>query len=191
MGITIPFVLVFIYFLQNVYLRTSRQLRFIDLEAKSPLYSHFLETLDGLSTIRALGWGDHFSETNIRRLDTSQRPYYLLYCIQRWLNLVLDLLVAALAVIVVALAIQLRATTSAGLLGIALNNVLAFNQSLSLLVTSWTNLETSLGAIARVKGFEAQTTPEEKPGETVIPPESWPDQGAVTFHDVTAAYGSV
>ena len=100
----------------------------------------------------------------------------------------LDLIIAALAVIVVSLAINLRSTTSAGLIGIALNNVLTFNQSLSHLVDFWTQLETSLGAIARLKTFEAKTVPEEKPGEDVLPPEEWPEKGSIEFRNVTATY---
>jgi ABC-type multidrug transport system fused ATPase/permease subunit len=124
MGITIPFLLVALYFLQHVYLRTSRQLRLLDLESRSPLYSHFLETLDGLATIRAFGWGEASTAQNRKLLDHSQRPAYLLYCIQRWLNLVLDLIVAAEAVLVLGLAFGLRSSTTAGLLGVSLNNVL-------------------------------------------------------------------
>jgi len=36
-AISYPFLLLVFYFIQNYYLRTSRQLRFMDLEAKSPL----------------------------------------------------------------------------------------------------------------------------------------------------------
>ncbi len=54
----------------------------------------------------------------------SQRPYYMLLGIQRWLNLMLDLIVAAEAVIVVGLAVGLRHSTSPGLLGISMNNIL-------------------------------------------------------------------
>ena len=46
--------------LQKYYLKTSRQMRLLDLEAKSPLYSHFLESLTGLVEIRAFGWSDNF-----------------------------------------------------------------------------------------------------------------------------------
>ena len=188
MGITIPFCFVAMYLLQNVYLRTSRQLRYLDLEAKSPLYSHFLESLEGLSTIRAFGWQQEAMETNIQHLDISQRPYYLLYCIQRWLNLVLDLLVAVLGVIVVSLAVRLRHTTNGALLGIALNNILSFNMSLTNVVSSYTNLETSLGAIARIRTFAA-TTPEEKDKKSVVPSEIWPEIGEIVFENVTASYG--
>ncbi len=64
------------------------------------------------------------TEVNARRLDDSQRPYYLLFCIQRWLALVLDLIFAAMAIIVVALATSLRHSTSPGFLGVSLNNIL-------------------------------------------------------------------
>lgn len=111
--------------MQKYYLRTSRQLRLLDLEAKSPLYSHFIESLSGLVTIRAFGWADKFCELNLKLLDISQKPYYLLFCIQRWLGLLLDLIVAALAVILMILVVKLRTEVSGGFVGLALLNVVS------------------------------------------------------------------
>ena len=125
MAITVPFLMVAIYLLQHVYLRTSRQIRLINLEAKGPLYTHFLETLGGLSTIRAFDWQDDSRNENHRLLDASQRADFLFSCIQRWLNLVLSLMVTAEAILVVGLAVGLRHSTSPGLLGISLNNILS------------------------------------------------------------------
>ncbi|OCK89464.1 putative multidrug resistance protein [Cenococcum geophilum 1.58] len=189
MAIAIPFITLAFYLLQKVYLLTSRQLRFLDLEARSPVYTHFLECLEGLSTIRAFGWTQIAQEIQIERLDVSQRPYYLLFCLQRWLALVLDLMIAVVGIVVVALAVRVPGASSGAAIGIALNNVLGFNQSLRVLVESWTQLETSLGAIARLKNFEATVVPEDKPEESGVAPESWPDQGAIEFRDVTASYG--
>ncbi len=124
MALSVPVLIITVGILQYVYLRASRQLRLLDLEARSPLYTHFLETLGGLSTVRAFGWQEQFKTRNEILLDLSQKPYYLLYCIQRWLNLVLDLIVGAEAVLVVGLALGLRHTTSPGLLGVSLNNIL-------------------------------------------------------------------
>lgn len=189
MAITIPFIILAFYLLQKVYLLTSRQLRFLDLEARSPVYTHFLECLEGLSTIRAFGWTQTAQEIQIECLDVSQRPYYLLFCLQRWLALVLDLMIAVVGIVVVALAVRVPGASSGAAIGIALNNILGFNQSLRILVESWTQLETSLGAIARLKNFEATVIPEDKPEESGVAPESWPDQGAIEFRDVTASYG--
>ncbi|MCJ1311333.1 hypothetical protein MMC25_005004 [Agyrium rufum] len=190
MFITIPFFMLTIYFVQNIYLKTSRQLRFLDLETRSPVYSHFTETLEGLATIRAFGWEREFMTINAQRLDDSQKPYYLMFCIQRWLAVVLDLIIAAMATIVIALATTLRYSTSPGLLGVSLNNVLGFNLSLSSFVTAWTMLETSIGAIVRLRDFENTTEIEAKAGEDVAPSEGWPSKGLIEIESLTAAYDS-
>ncbi|KAH8666573.1 P-loop containing nucleoside triphosphate hydrolase protein [Xylariales sp. PMI_506] len=190
MAICIPVVIVVLYGIQNFYLRTSRQLRFLDLEARSPLFTHFVETVEGLSSIRAFNWQRQFIESNLRRLDRSQKPYYLLCCIQRWLNLVLDLMVATMATILVALAFSLRSTTSGGSLGVALTAVLSFSQALQDLMVSWTQMETSLGAIARTKNLEASIAPEDADDEVQEPPPNWPQEGAIEFRDFSASYDS-
>ena len=55
MAAVVPPLLIIFYFLQTFYLQTSRQIRLLDLEAKSPLYQQFTETLEGITTIRAFG----------------------------------------------------------------------------------------------------------------------------------------
>lgn len=124
MAISLPLLMIAVFLLQHVYLKTSRQLRLLDLESKSPLYSHFLDTVEGLATIQAFGWEKDFQNKNSKLLDVTQRTYYMLNCIQRWLNLVLDLIVAAEAIVVVSLAVSLRQSTSVGLLGVSLNSIL-------------------------------------------------------------------
>jgi ABC-type multidrug transport system fused ATPase/permease subunit len=164
-------------------------MRFLDLECKSPLYTHFTETAEGISTIRAFGWQKYFSQENLRRLDVSQRPYYLLYCIQRWLNLVLLLLVGVMAIAVVALATNLGKDTSPSRLGVSLSAVVTFNSNLSSLMIYWTQMETSIGAVARVKLFELGTENENKPEENFLPSEQWPERGAIEFRNISTSYG--
>jgi len=43
--VTLPFCAMVVYFVQKIYLRTSRQLRFLELESRSAVYSSFLETV--------------------------------------------------------------------------------------------------------------------------------------------------
>ncbi|EAW10758.1 putative ABC transporter [Aspergillus clavatus NRRL 1] len=172
MAVAIPFCLGTTWVLQRFYLRTSRQLRLLDLEQKSPLFSSISETLEGLPTIRALGWQERFERRNQERLDASQRPVYLLYCIQRWLNLVLDLIVAALAVLLVGLVTNLPSSTSGGRLGVAMLNILGFSQSLAQFIFFYTDLETSLQAVSRVKEFaETAVSEEADPSSLTQPPD--------------------
>lgn len=188
---TIPFVAIIVIAIQKVYLQTSRQLRFIDLEAKAPVYSHFLETLEGLTTIRAFGWEREAAAENLVKLDKSQQPVYLLYCIQRWLNLVLDQLVAVLGVLVIFLAVWMRGSMSGGQIGVALNVILVFNFTLLRLAESYTQLETALGAVSRLKNFNENTATEDKRQETYIPADEWPERGDIKFCAVNASYGYV
>ena len=145
------------YFIQKFYLRTSRVIRLLEIELKAPLQSQLLEVHTGLLTLRAFGWTEHYQERNKLALTASQQPYYLLFCLQRWLNLVLDLLVAAIAILVVSIATTIARNSTTGFLGVALFNIVNFSGSLQQLIAQWTTLETSIGALSRIKSFVALT----------------------------------
>ncbi|EPE31810.1 P-loop containing nucleoside triphosphate hydrolase [Glarea lozoyensis ATCC 20868] len=179
LAISFPLIIVFLYLLQKVYLRTSRQLRMIDLEAKAPLYSHFVESLGGLATIRAFGWQQDVITLASGLLDDSQRPFYLLQCIQRWLTLVLDLFAMGFALILVSLILKFRHSTNSGFTGIALLNLMTLSAILMGVVTVWTQLETSIASVSRVKSFEKETPNENLPGEDFVPPKEWPAKGEI------------
>ncbi|SPB43074.1 unnamed protein product [Aspergillus niger] len=184
----IPLCLAVFYFLQKFYLRTSRQLRFMELEAKSPLYSNFMETVNGLVTIRAFGWQSNFL-TNICCLtDASQRPYYLLFVIQRWLTLVLDMVVAGMATLIVGIAVGAPGSIGAGSAGLGLLNIINVSESLKQLISNWTVLETSIGAVSRVRQFQDQVQPEDRPDGHIEVPARWPERGDVKFFNVFASY---
>ena len=121
-------------------------------------------------------------------LDASQRPFYLLYCIQRWLALVIDLLVAALVFILVALIVTFRHRADAGFVGVALINIMSFNITLSVLIQHYTAVETSLGAISRIQSFVASTASENLPQESQAVPSEWPSEGHITISNLSATY---
>ncbi|KAH6657100.1 P-loop containing nucleoside triphosphate hydrolase protein [Truncatella angustata] len=187
LAVVIPALFLVVFYVQRFYLRTSRQLRLLDLESKSPLYSFFISSFSGLTTIRAYSWADKSYFEHIRNLDTSQRPFYLLYCIQRWLMLVLNLIVAGLGVLLVGVSVALRDKVEPGLLGVALTNVTSFGMTITQLIIDWTDLETSLGAITRIREFIAETPKENEGVEN--PPEDWPSYGAITITRLTAKFG--
>ncbi|KAG4260155.1 hypothetical protein FPRO03_01978 [Fusarium proliferatum] len=118
----------------------------------------------------------------------SQQPAYILLCLQIWLNIVLDLVIASMAVVLIALAVFLEGSTTAGQIGMSLNIVLVANSTLLALVTSWTNLEISLGAISRLKTLEEETVAEEQPVCGGVVPETWPSRGALQVHDLMVSY---
>lgn len=123
---------------------------------------------------------------NAQLINASQRPAYLLVMIQQWLNLVLDIVVMIMAVILTALAVKLH--SSSGFTGASLVTLMGFGENLSGIVIFYTRLETSIGAIARLKTFSETVKPEDKEHEDIIPPEQWPQQGVIEFKGVSASY---
>ncbi|KAF5565576.1 ABC transporter integral membrane type 1 [Fusarium napiforme] len=188
MAAAIPFCLVVIYFIQRFYLRTSRQLRLLDIEAKAPLYTNFKETILGMNTIRAYGgeFGSFLKEKHVKVLDDSQQPIYLLYTVQRWLSLVLDLVVACLATLLIVVAVQTRSGTSGSDMGVALVNLTSFNQYLTMLIRCWASMETSLGAIARIKDFSHETPVAGGCGHE--PQPDYDGDQSIVFEDVSVVY---
>ncbi|KAH8666519.1 putative ABC multidrug transporter [Xylariales sp. PMI_506] len=183
-----PFIVALLWLIQRFYLRTSRQLRLLDLESKAPLYTHFLDTTKGIVTLRASGFIPEDRSKNIQLLDTSQRPAYLLQMIQNWLAVVLYLVVMVISVILTSLAIKFR--SSSGFTGASLVTLMQLGEELTVIVMSMTQLETSIGAITRLKSFNENVTPEDMAEEDIIPAEDWPQRGRIDIKGVSASYSA-
>lgn len=178
------------------------------------LYSfstHFIDTVKGITTLRAfgeyiglthrdlhlyhpepllileIGFLPDDLQKNSCLINSSQRPAYLLVMIQQWLNLVLDLVVMVMAAILTTLAVRLPSTNS-GFTGASLVTLMSFGENLSGFVIFYTRLETSIGAIARLKTFNETVTAEDKDDEDIVPPEQWPQRGVIEFQNVSAHY---
>lgn len=55
---------------------TSRQLKRLESVSRSPIYSHFSETITGTSVIRAFGRHNAFIQISDMKVDENQKSYY-------------------------------------------------------------------------------------------------------------------
>ncbi|TQS33828.1 hypothetical protein Golomagni_05814 [Golovinomyces magnicellulatus] len=190
LAIALPIVIFALVGIQRFYVRTSKQLRILDLriENKAPLFGHFLETINGLASIRAFNWTETYINKSFGLLDAAQKPWYLLNCIQRWLTLVMDLIVAALVVIMMGITISIRDKINPTLLGVALVQLMNLGMELKGLILQWSMLETSLGAVTRIKTFVEHTPSESLPGEDYTPAQGWLSQGTLEVQNVAIQY---
>jgi ABC-type multidrug transport system fused ATPase/permease subunit len=96
----------------------------IFIAQRSPLYSHFSETLTGLSSIRAYGEQASFIAVNEQKLDNNNRAYYMQIQSQRWLALRLDFVGALIVGCAALVAALLAQSLSPGLVGLSISYAL-------------------------------------------------------------------
>lgn len=184
----IPIFGIIIYFLQLVYLRTARQLRHVDLEAKAPLCAQFTESALGLQHIRAFGWERQTIQKSYRLIDDSQKPHYHILAAERWLGLTMDTLTLLTATVLVTIAVWLGYITTASGIGLSLLSLITLSFDATHFVEEWMGLEASLGALTRLK-ILIQTTPLEEDPENRAPlPPKWPSEGNIVIKNVAARY---
>lgn len=187
MSVFVPFIWICIWLIQRYYLRTSRQLRHLDIEAQAPLVTALQETSNGLLYIRGYGLQSHSFAQALQLLDESQKPFYFLMCSQTLLCLVLDILAGLVAVILAALVMYVRGASSPNAAGLAFLNLISLGTSFNRTVTGWTLLEIAIGALDRLREF-LKNTPTERKGTVTELPANWPASGEITMDNVTARY---
>ena len=183
----IPFVFGIIYIVQMYYLRTSRQIRYLDLETQAPLVAQFSESATGLQHIRAFGWQHHCTEKAFDLLDASQKPYYHMNNLEQWLALVMDSVAFFAAVILIILAVWFSYITSGSGIGLAMVSLISLSLELMRVVGEWTLLETSLSALSRLRNLIRSTPSERKSDNEGVPP-NWRSRGEILLENVTAKY---
>lgn len=187
-AISIPFVCAILWSLQKFYLRTSKQMRLLDLEAKTPLFAKIGETANGVEHLRAYGWQAATVSHIFAALDRSQKSFYYMFSIQRWLGFALNMISVGIVAVLLSIALLTATGSSQASLGLSMFALMNLQQELNYFIIFWTNLETSLGAVARLQVF-VKTTPYEEDREGVTDqPSSWPSRGEVEFTNVSASY---
>ena len=172
------------------YIQSSRDLKRLESNQRSPLYQQFGETLSGITTIRAYGDERRFIEDNAQRVNTHNRPFIFLWAANRWLALRVDFagaLVSFFAAIFVVISVG---KIDAGAAGLSLTYALNFNENILWLVRLYAENEQNMNHVERVKQFleVEQEAPANIP-ETK-PTGGWPLKGAVEFIDYTTRYRS-
>lgn len=184
----IPLFVINAIVIQQFYLRTSRQLRALQLDSSKNLVRQLTETANGVEHIRAFGWIESSMQQFYMILDIAQRPGYFFFCIQQWLEGVLDLSTTVTAVGVVSLALVFPGTASANSMGLAFLSLINFSDTVAASIRSSVRLETSIGGVQRLRSFVAKTPEEYTGGHDVD--ARWPISGRVEFQNVSARYVS-
>uniref|UniRef100_A0A674D3X8 ABC-type glutathione-S-conjugate transporter n=1 Tax=Salmo trutta TaxID=8032 RepID=A0A674D3X8_SALTR len=111
-------------FIQSFYVATSCQLRRLEAVSRSPIYTHFNETVQGASVIRAFSEQQRFILQANGRVDHNQTAYFPRFVATRWLAVNLEFLGNLLVLAAATLAVMGRDTLSPGIVGLAVSHSL-------------------------------------------------------------------
>ncbi|XP_032595390.1 multidrug resistance-associated protein 1 isoform X16 [Drosophila grimshawi] len=187
LAVIVPIAFIY-YFAQRFYVATSRQLMRLESVSRSPIYSHFGETVTGVSTIRAYTVQDRFIDESDGKVDKNQVCKYPSLIANRWLAVRLEM-VGNLIILFASLFAVLGGQTNPGLVGLSVSYALQVTQTLNWLVRMSSDIETNIVSVERIK--EYGETKQEAPWELESDkqkPKNWPADGRVEFQNFQVRY---
>ncbi|KAH6934049.1 hypothetical protein HPB50_019791 [Hyalomma asiaticum] len=186
--IVVVFVVAVYYYIQSFFRHSSRELQRLDSITKSPVFSHFSETLSGLSTIRAYREESRFVERMNDHINDNNLAFIMVNCANCWLGVSLDYLggVILFLATVSSLTAAIMGTTSTSFVGIAMTYTLLVPIYLNWLVRQVSNVEMYMSSVERVNKY--CNLPIERVSSPVDVPLDWPSKGEVRFEKVTMTY---
>ncbi|XP_076452886.1 ATP-binding cassette sub-family C member 9-like [Babylonia areolata] len=181
------------YLLQRFFRSSCRELQRLDSVTKSPIFSHFSETLSGLQTIRAFRAEREFWRRAMQAIDTNVTPFIFLHTANRWLGVRLDYMSCMLvfASAIASLSAGVSGNIDPAFIGLCISYSLMVSGHLNWIVRVSTEVEMAMNAVERVLEY-TDTPTEPSTGEKEeckdMHDESWPPKGKVVFRHVSLTY---
>ncbi|XP_042293386.1 multidrug resistance-associated protein 1 isoform X2 [Sceloporus undulatus] len=176
------------FFVQRFYVATSRQLKRLESVSRSPVYSHFNETLLGVSVIRAFEEQKRFIQQSDLKVDENQKAYYPSIVANRWLAIRLEYVGNCIVLFAALFAVIARHSLSPGLVGLSISYSLQITTYLNWLVRMSSEMETNIVAVERVKEYSEKEKEAEWTLKQAAPPGNWPQEGKVEFRGYSLRY---
>ncbi|XP_078405252.1 ATP-binding cassette sub-family C member 8 isoform X3 [Cetorhinus maximus] len=181
------------YFIQKYFRVASRDLQQLDDSTQLPLLSHFSETVEGLTTIRALREENRFRQQLLELTDTNNIASLFLTAANRWLEVRMEYIGACVVLIAAVASItnSLYYGLTSGLVGLGLTYALMISNYLNWMVRNLADMEVQLGAVQRInnllkietENYDGLLSPSQ------IPP-NWPDEGEIKIQNLSVRYDS-
>ncbi|KAJ2806616.1 hypothetical protein H4R20_001622 [Coemansia guatemalensis] len=184
--------LVFIgYRYQTIYISSSREIRRLDSTTCSPIYAHFQESFNGISSIRAYSQQSRFIAEMERRVGLHMRVDNTHLLLNQWFSMILETLgnIAMFVTALLAIAsIHYYGYGNSDMEGLAISSTLILASGINWTMRHYSEMEISMTHLERATEY-ADLPPE---AAEIIddhrPKEAWPEQGAVEFKNYSTRY---
>ena len=155
--------------------------------ARSPVYSHVSNTINGLATIRAFKVQKPFEEQFYRYINDHSGTWYLFICSSRALGVVMDWIclcyIAAVTIVIMAFPDGIPG----GNAGLVMSSALMLIGMFQWGIRQSAEFEAQMTAVERVLEYSKLESEAALQGEKP-PPEKWPSKGDITYSNVSFTY---
>ncbi|XP_034876189.1 cystic fibrosis transmembrane conductance regulator [Mirounga leonina] len=203
---TVPVIAAFIL-LRAYFLHTSQQLKQLESEGRSPIFTHLVTSLKGLWTLRAFGRQPYFETLFHKALNLHTANWFLYLSTLRWFQMRMEMIFVIFFIAVTFISV-LTTGEGQGTLGIILTLAMNIMGTLQWAVNSSIDVDSLMRSVSRVFKFIDMPTEESKPPTKSFRPSKdaqlskvlitenrhvrddniWPSGGQMTVKDLTAKY---
>ncbi|KAH7302235.1 hypothetical protein KP509_23G061900 [Ceratopteris richardii] len=186
--LTLPPFISVLFFFQRRYTAVSRELKRLDGISRSPISAHFLEALQGLTSIRAYKMEENMNKRLANLLDRNNSAVILFQHVSRWLSFRLDLAAAFCVTVTAFLVVMLHDHIAPGIAGVILVQSLQLTGLLQYGVRMAADTENHFTSVERICAYTDLQG--ERPLRTAISliSDNWPTEGRISFINLTMAY---
>jgi len=216
--LAVPFLVLAYYRIMRLYRSCAREMLRLDSVCKSPMYSHFGQSLATRVTARAFAVQATFIAQQRQLTDTHLAVFLSMKLMERWVSLFMNLVAALITATLAFVGVAIRGQADPVLFGLALVYALQLMGLSSWTVKTFVELESSMTCFERLE--EYRTTPAEiEPGcdmvtsvehgghkrddasskgtdvllpcstpSQVSPDADWPSRGAIVIQDLSLRY---
>ncbi|XP_077612146.1 cystic fibrosis transmembrane conductance regulator [Crocuta crocuta] len=203
---TVPVIAAFVL-LRAYFLHTSQQLKQLESEARSPIFTHLVTSLKGLWTLRAFGRQPYFETLFHKALNFHTANWFLYLSTLRWFQMRMEIIFVIFFIAVTFISI-LTTGDGEGTVGIILTLAMNIMGTLQWAINSSIDVDSLMRSVSRVFRFIDMPTEESKPPTKPFKPSKdtqlskvmitenqhvkeddiWPSGGQMTVKDLTAKY---
>ena len=185
--VVVPAVILFTI-LYHYYRRACVELQRLDATTRSPVQTHFRESLDGLASIHLFGQRDRFVKKNVYLVNNNQKAVYAFVSANCWFGIRIQAISALITFTVSFCAWVLRNNIDPGLVGLAVLYSFYLSSAFAFFVALSTQAEAKMTSLERIESFTKLDQEADLQTIGPAPSKDWPSKGAIEFKEVTMSY---
>ncbi|OQV17373.1 Canalicular multispecific organic anion transporter 2 [Hypsibius exemplaris] len=188
--VIIPIGIVY-WLVQRYFIATSLQLKRLDSVSRSPIYSHFQESLMGSSVILATKQRQRFIADNENRMNTNNKPFFLYQLCHRWAAIRLDFagnLITFFAALFAVISRDQGWGITPDQAGLSISYALSVTQVLNWMVESVSAMESNIVSVERINEYSAVENEAPWVIKSGRAAKDWPQAGEISFKQYQTRY---